>query len=183
MVKKQRKIKVFLMFLCSFCILTFSGCSSDRQKVNETQTGNDNIYVLQGREIQINLPQEFEYTRKSDNKIFFEGRSGEVQLEYIEGRDSVFQEIPKTEDECVEMYSDFIGAGVNQVEDFQSFYDDGVYYALIRSDDMGETKYLITSGNFTMNDGWKVTAFLHTSDRKKAEQMKDIIYNVKIFKE
>mgnify|MGYP000202355438 FL=1 len=134
------------------------------------------------QEIQIDLSDRFECTKQSASEIVLDGKVGEIKMEYLgEGISSV--KFPKSEQECAALYEDVIGGTSYQIEEFQSYDNEGLYYATIRYDLENEIRYLIASGKFGADYGCQIFAVLNTGNRETAEEIQNAIYNVKVFSE
>ncbi len=174
-----RKMRVALL---SFCVLTAvlsTGCSAEETGQSEI---SEEVYQLGNQEIQIDLSDRFECTKQSASEIVLDGKVGEIKMEYL-GEGIYSESFPKSEQECAALYEDVIGGTSYQIEEFQSYDNEGLYYATIRYDLENEIRYLIASGKFGADYGCQIFAVLNTGNRETAEEIQNAIYNVKVFSE
>lgn len=177
------KIKAAILAACFFSIAAAVGCSAEE----ETGQGriSEEIYQMgsQNVEVQIDLSDDFQCTEQSADEVVLDGDAGEIRIEYIEGEGISSDRFPESETDLILMYEDIIGSSSYQVEEFQSYENEGLYYATIRYDLENEVKYLIASGKFGASYGCTISAVLNTGNRETAEEIKDAVYNVKVFTE
>lgn len=183
---KQKEKKLLAVFLCCMAVFA-SGCGiagGNMDTAGSVEKGNESgSYSLNGQEIQIHLSGDYEYKKISKNEIELEGEDVKVTILYLEGKSIAAEKIPKTEYECYGLFEDILGQEQSRIEDFQCYMPDGTYHTMIRYGNGEKEKYFIASGNFEVDSGYQITAVLNTTNRERAEEIQNAVYNVKIFRE
>lgn len=174
------KIKIAVLIVCLSNMFLIAGCA---EKETVSNRATENVYQLGNQEVQIDLSDDFQCTEQTGNEIVMTGDLGEIKLEYLEGKGISSGYFPKSEEECVGLFENVIGDLSYQIEEFRTYENEGLYHATIRYDLENDVKYLIASGNFGSEYGCQVLAVLNTGNRETAQEIQNVVYNVKVFSE
>lgn len=179
--KNKRKKRYSLILCCIF--LLFAGCAKGGEADQAVMQGENGIYSVDGHDIQIHLPEGFDCTGQKEDELLFEGKNGMVTVSYRKGNAGRTEFIPKTEEDCTDMYEEIIGKNEYQITDFHTYPDEGIYQTTIRYMEGNEAKYFIASGNFDSDGGYEIISVISSGTRENLEEMQNVIYNIKVFRD